>query len=47
MCKVTLRQEGKCNADFTDCQCSDKTISPKKYVLCGVRHEPCTVYCQV
>ena len=44
-CHGIGRVTGKCNADFTDCECSSELVSAKQYGLClddGV----CSLYCQ-
>ena len=30
------KESGVCNADFTDCDCSDNFVTPKQYGLCAV-----------
>jgi hypothetical protein len=36
---------GKCNSDFTDCDCSDEKVSLKEYTLCA-EETICRLDCQ-
>ena len=44
-CKSIGRLDGKCNSDFTDCDCSDTVVTPKQYGLCAV-DSICNYDCQ-
>lgn len=44
-CHAIGRKSGICNADFTDCDCSDDLVTPKEYGLCSV-DTICSLYCQ-
>jgi hypothetical protein len=44
-CHSIGRVTGKCNADRTDCDCSDDVVSAKQYALC-LDNGICTTYCQ-
>ena len=44
-CHAIGRVTGECSEDYSDCACSDETVSPKEYALC-VEDGICSVYCQ-
>merc|ERR1712012_1474583 len=35
-CHAIGKKKGTCNADFTDCDCSDDFVTPKQYGLCAM-----------
>merc|ERR1712014_77746 len=35
-CRAIGKKSGVCNADFTDCDCSDEFVTPKQYGLCSM-----------
>lgn len=44
-CKAIGRKSGRCNADFTDCTCSEDMVTPKQYGLCAAE-TVCNLRCQ-
>lgn len=44
-CHAIGRKSGRCNSDFTDCDCSDEMVSPREYGLCSV-DTICNLRCQ-
>ena len=44
-CKAIGRYNGTCNADNTDCDCSDEWVTPKQYGLCASK-TICRLDCQ-
>lgn len=45
VCKATGRVSGSCNEDFTDCTCSDETVSFDKFKYCA-SSRICRLKCQ-
>ena len=43
--KYVFNFSGKCNSDFTDCDCSDDQVSLKQYTLCA-EETICRLDCQ-
>ncbi len=44
-CNALAWRTGFCNADFTDCTCSEEKLAPEEFLLCAAE-STCRLDCQ-